>query len=289
MKPLNSYKDNFVAYLTDVRGRSGATSTAYSGDLDRFIAWLSANGIRSYSEVKVVAIEEYLAQLPNSITTKARSRSAISALFSYLLRQEKITANPCQLLESIKLPKREAEYITPQQFGHIMEAARHSPESHRLRDVTILKLLFGTGLRRSELTNLNIDDADLESGRLKVRRKGNKTVWLPLHPEIIKLLTHYLVYQDGGSNQPLFVSRSGSRLSGSQLWRLVKKYGDAAGLSDKLTVHSYRHGHASLLLSQGVDISYISRLLGHSSLGVTLRYVHYRDDQLRSALEQVQF
>jgi site-specific recombinase XerD len=164
-----------------------------------------------------------------------------------------------------------------------------SHSTNDLRDRVILKMLFGTGLRRAELVGLNVDDLDLDEGRLKTKRKGNKTVWLPLHPEIIKLLKEYTDSCSKQKDVPLFTSRLGNRLSGAQLWRIIKSSASKAGLSDKLTVHSFRHGHATTLLAQDVPIAYISRLLGHSSLNVTQRYTHIQDNGIRHALDAVNF
>ena len=289
MKRFSLYNDEFVAHLTEVRGRTTATGNAYAGDLSRFAAWVEAQGITSFQEVTTQTVEGYLGKLRTSMTTKARCRSAISALFHYLHKQAVVSSNPCNQLESIKVVTREPEYLSSEQFELLLTAARHTPKFYRGRNIALLNLLFKAGLRRSEVVGLNVGDIDLETGRIKIHRKGGKVQLLPLHSELIISLKNFSYPLERAAHEPFFTSRLGSRLSGSELYHIVKKYIREAGLSDKLTVHSARHGFAATTLSQGMPITHLQRLLGHSNLSTTERYVHLRNDQVGASLERVSF
>lgn len=285
---FNNTCNDFEQYLTQVRGRAVSTSRAYDHDLARFTDWLSQRGITQPKDVTTRVIEDYLQPLDCSMARKARIRSSISTFFSFLMNRGIINANPADRLESIKLPTKEPVYLTPQQCLAFLAAVTKTTPYFRHRDMAIMKLLLKSGLRRAEVISLNIEDVDLNHGSMRITRKGNKQQVLPLHPDLVADLTAYIEHENRHSG-PLFMSKRGNRLSAVELWHLVKKYAKAAGLSKTVTVHSLRHSFASTLLGQNVSTSYIQSLMGHQHLSTTARYLHFQDQQLRAALEEVNF
>jgi site-specific recombinase XerD len=288
MTSLNSYLPLLLAYITDVRGRSTSTSNAYRNDLVRFITYLGERNIATPQQVSTEMIENYLQEQQTTMTTKARSRSAITTFFRFLIRRGAIVIDPCLNLETIKIVSKEPTYLTPDQSKALVAAARRATPYYRARDVAIVHLFLKSGIRRAELAGLNVEDVSLEMGTMRVLRKGGRSQTLPLHRELKADLATYLAHIERISG-PLFLSKRHGRLSASELWHLIRKYSKQAGLPHTTSCHTLRHTFASTLLAQDVQLRYIQSLLNHKNLNMTAKYLHFQDGKLLSALSEVTF
>src|SRR3990167_591437 len=293
----NQYKDQFLDYLTEFRGRSENTRSAYNFDLTRFIIYLKTLGIEDLNLVSTQTIESYLydwgrpkESKPLSTITKARVRSSIKSFFRYLHRKDFVENDPGLNLESIKLPERKPEYLSKEQYLVFLRAIeKDSTPYYRERDLALVKLLIKSGLRRAEIVNLDISDVDLSKLRLRVKRKGNREEYVIIHNQLAEDLRKYLKVIKRDLDTPLFMSKRGNRLSASSVWHLVKAYSHKAGLNGNVTVHSLRHSFATTLLAQGLPLPYIQALMGHKSPETTARYLHFVNSELTDAFNKISF
>lgn len=287
---IDELKDQFLKYLVEYRGRSLNTSNAYDFDLTKFITYLSSNGIYEVGAVETRIIEAYLSQIQCSTITKARIRSSIKSFFSFLTRKEYTSNNPASNLESMKLPEKSPEYLSyEQRIDFLSTIEKESTPYYRERDLMLARLLLKTGLRRAEIASLNVSDIDLTKRTLRVRRKGNKIVNIYIHEELVNDLKQYLKVITRKSDEPLFMSKRGKRLSESSIWHLIKSYAQKAGFNNKVTVHTLRHSFASALLSEGMSLPYIQQLMGHKSSQTTSRYLHFQNNELIEAFNNISF
>lgn len=280
----------FLDYIVRYRGRSINTQHAYAFDISKFISYLNLRKVILPEQVTTNLIEDYLSHLDCSIVTKARIRSAIKSFFSFLLRKSYIITDPTSSLETIKIPEKSPEYLSKEQQTILIRTIEKTATPYyKQRDLMIVKLLLKTGLRRAEIVGLNIEDIDFYKSTLKVKRKGNKQVFVSMHPQLVIDIKMYLEEVTRASNEPLFLSKKGKRLSASSIWHLVKSYACKAGLNKVITVHSLRHTFASTLLAQGFAIPFIQTLMGHKSPETTSRYLHFQNNELINAFNKINF
>ena len=288
MKTLGDYRQQHAAHLTKVRGYAISTSQAYDNDLARFISWLRSEGTELPQAVDTRTIEQYLGQLACGSTTKARIRSSLSSYFTCLTNWGVIKVNPCSQLQPIKVRSKEPSYLTLEQCNALLSAVSQTTPYYKARDTALISLMLKAGVRRQEAERMDIEDVNLEQGTILLSRKGGGQQTVPLHPVLAAELEAYLGTLPR-TNGALFLSKRGNRLSAAEIWHLVKKYAHEAGLSDRISPHSLRHSFCSVLLSNNVQLSYISKLMGHKSITSTARYLHFQNSQVRTALEMVTF
>lgn len=279
-------------YLNNLRGAGKASSTqnAYAFDLSKFSEHLVLIGITSIKEITTEIIEDYLFGLKISSTTKQRRKIAVKRFFDFLYRRRLIIVNPALDIESIKVSQNQPEFLSKQQSDKLIETvSRCATPYYKQRDNMLVKLLIQTGLRRAELVSLNISDIDLSKSQIRVRRKGNREEYLIIHHELAVDLKYYLELIHRSTNQPLFMSKKGNRLSASSVWHLIKNYSKQAGLNENVTVHSLRHTFATSLLSKSMPLPYIQALMGHKSSQTTSRYLHIQNNELIEAFNKISF
>ncbi len=290
----NQYKNLFLEYLSEYRGRSENTRKAYDYDLTRFLGYLSDSKINDLKQVSTNHLESYIYETGKhrglEAITRARMRSSIKSFFGFLTRKGYIEIDPSSKLESIKLPEKQPEYLSQEQYhSFIRTVEKSSTPYYRERDLALIKLLIKSGLRRSEIVGLDVSDIDLSKLKLRVKRKGNREDYVIIHNQLAEDLRKYLNTIKGDENRPLFKSKRGNRLSPSSVWHLVKSYSHKAGLNGNVTVHSLRHSFASILLSQGMPLPYIQALMGHKSPETTSRYLHFVNSELTEAFNKISF
>lgn len=286
---IDELKIKYLNYLMG-RGRTEGTKKAYDFDLSKFIDHLNVKDMGNVEDITTTIIEDYLFGLDVSSATKERRRVTIKKFFDYLSRRGEIKNNPANGLESIKVTQKRPEYLSQEQRDVFLETIKQQATLYyKERDLMLVKLLLDTGLRRSEVTGLNISDVDLSKQRLRVKRKGNREEYVIIHPELAKDLNKYLrlISREGG--QPLFLSKKGQRLSSSSIWHLVKEYSRKAGFNGNVTVHSLRHTFGTTLMNQGLSLPYIQALMGHKSLQTTTRYLHLQNNELTEAFNKITF
>jgi len=275
--------DNFLITLEIEKGYSLKTIREYSYDLKMFERF---NGSKPIESTTTSDLRRFLLHLKRDKEYAARSLHrkicSLKSFFKFLKKEGFITLNPTDNIESPKIPKSLPKTITIEETLKLLT----TPENPR--DKAILYLLYGTGMRVSELSNLNIDQIDLKDRIIHiVGGKGGKDRIIPLPTGIIEILTDYLEIRQNDTQDPAFIlNRSGNRLTPRSIQRIVKKYKKAAHLLDKkVTPHTLRHAFATHLLSNAVDIRVIQELLGHASLSTTQLYTHVSLEHLRKSYD----
>ncbi len=287
--------NRFVEYWQNVRRASPHTVMAYRRDLQQLGAFLRSRysaplAIRSVDKLMLRA---WLAERSkvSSTATLARKMSSVRAFFGLLEKRGELADNPSTLLASPKVQRRLPRHLNAEDTQRVIEASeassRISPgEGHR--DTAILELLYGCGLRVSELAKLDLDDIVMEGRQLRVLGKGNKQRVVPVGSRAAVALERYLklrgelVQSRHLSLDPraVFVSRRGRRLSVRWIQRLVQHYGELGSGRSDVHPHSLRHSCATHMLEGGADLRVIQEMLGHSSLSTTQQYTHLSMEQL---------
>lgn len=302
--------NEFLGYLSTIKGKSINTIEGYKVDLRLFLKYSLKQKTKSQEEVENINIsnidEEFIKNIrlgdiysfmnyintarKNSSCARARKVAAIRAFFSYLERRTNIISdNPAKDLESPKINKRQPVYLSLDQSKDLLESVFGTVVGrNKERDFAILSLFLNCGLRLSELVGINI--SKIKEDTLTVIGKGNKerTVYLP--PLCISSIDSYKEVRPTpliGNEDALFLSEQKKRINKRTVEKLVKKYVEFAGLdSEKCTPHKLRHTAATLMYKHGgVDIRALQQILGHESISTTQIYTHVDDDQLRKAVK----
>lgn len=299
-KAVNSFKK----YLAAEKGYSPLTIKEYSLDLKLLYKYLiknyDYNKELNVEEIKKLEITEFLADIilenDNSPVTRNRKLYSIRTFFKFLKKNEIINDNPTISIEASKTEVRsEPIYMKLDEAKKYIKAVNDYDSINRIRDLSIIKLFLYSGLRVSELVNLNLENIDFDNKSIKFFGKGNKERILPLHNDIIKTMNHYLLQRKDitvkykSEEDALFISRHGRRISVRSIQLLVKKYAKLAGIKNasKITPHKLRHTFASLLYYQTKDLKILQDLLGHSSITTTQIYTHTDIEHKKQAINEL--
>lgn len=280
---------SFVRHLEVEKRASPNTVTAYRHDLDGLAAFAAEKSIARVDEIDVYLLRGWLATLARTLepSSTARKIAAVRSWMKWLFRQKTIAKNPAAEIASPKVRRPLPTFLSVDAANEVVE----TPDGSRaagLRDRAILELLYGSGLRVSELASLSLSELDLGSATARVRGKGSKERLVPLGRKCVAALEAYfevrssLKHPKTGAVDPraVFVSARGARLGVRAVQLLVHKYGAlGAGRAD-LHPHALRHTCATHLLDGGADLRAIQELLGHSSLSTTQRYTHVSTEHL---------
>ena len=275
--------DEYLALLSLERGASAHTLDAYRRDLDEYVGALSAHGILSPDGVKRDDITSWVAGLrarglaPSSVERKV---AAVKGFHKFLVR-EGITANhPSSLLPLPKVPERLPDVISIDDADRLL--SQPFPDGAAgLRDRAVLEILYGCGLRASELSGLNTTDISLPDGLIRVMGKGSKERVVPISGMAAHALDAYVGngrgalarIARGGAEDAVFLNARGARLSRQSVFAIVKRYGGRVGL-DSLHPHTLRHSFATHLLEGGADLRALQEMLGHADISTTQVYTH---------------
>lgn len=286
------WAESFIEYLQSECHLSPNTVKAYARDIARFSEWLDG---RKIPALKIADLSDYVGWLgqaglaPASI---ARTIVGLKMFFKYLQLEGVLTDNKAELLGSQKLWQRIPEVIGPRQIDRFLTAPRRS-EPLYLRDRALLEVLYATGCRASEVSNLRLRDVNLKGRFCKCQGKGNKQRMAPLGEAAVEAIQAYLdklrprlANQRPEEPDWLFLSRSGRRLRREAIWELVKKYAAIAGISSKVSPHTLRHSFATHLLAGGADLRQVQEMLGHSSIATTQIYTHVDQSRLKKVHQQ---
>ena len=285
--------EEFLSWLVAERGRSVNTIAAYRRDLTAYVSWL---GDRSLVDADSATIESYVAVLraagraPSSV---ARATVAIRSLHRFLAEEGLADRDPGAAVETPRVPRGLPKALSEDDVASLIGAVTgHDPIARR--DRAILEVLYGTGLRISELVGLSMGDVDVEGGSLRVFGKGAKERLVPLVGMARVAVADWLATSGRGALEPeqwtrrgdaeaVFLNARGGRLSRQGAWLVVRRHGDAVGLGERLTPHVLRHSCATHLLDHGADIRVVQELLGHASISTTQVYTLVSTERLRAA------
>jgi len=276
----------FLNYLSVEKGSSQNTIKAYQRNLKRYVQFLGSKRIGDFDRVKRDDIVLYLAKLKDDglATTSISQNIATLRTFHKFLMRENFTSNlPTGDLELPKKPKMLPDVLSVKEIEVLLSQPKGNKPT-KLRDKAILELLYGAGLRVSELITLDVDDIDLELAFVRCFGKGSKERIVPVGGYALDAVANYLAegrpFLVKMANRALFVNARGGRLTRQGCWQIVKAYANQAGLK-KIYPHSLRHSFATHLLEGGADLRAVQELLGHAFISTTQVYTHVSKEHLK--------
>jgi integrase/recombinase XerD len=291
---IRSDAERYLDHLTVERGLSTNTVQAYRRDLRRYLSFLDSWGVADAAGITDDAVAAYVVQLTSSVhgdgklyrsRSVARMLSVVRSFHRFLLREGVTDRDPTVSVVPPKSPRSLPRPLPVAEVGRLLEAP---PEADPvgLRDRAILELLYGAGLRISELTGLDVDDVDLEEGSVRVLGKGGKERDVPVGRFAREAVANYLTrarptFATAASRAALFLNQRGGRLTRQGCSQLLAKAVRAAGITRRVTPHTLRHSFATHLLEGGADVRVVQELLGHASVATTQIYTLVSKEHLR--------
>lgn len=295
--PLSRNAEEFLSWLAVEQGRARNTLSAYRRDLAAYERFLSETH-RRLEDADMAAVEEHLARRraagigPASL---ARELAAVRGLHRFLVDEGLAATDPTSDLGAVPLPRRLPKALSEDEVDALLGAAPGDDPLAR-RDRAVLEVLYGTGMRASELVGLSLADLGSDTGLVRVLGKGDKERLVPLGRHAAGALTEWLGpggrpelaparWARRGDAEAVFLNTRGGRLSRQGVWTVLKKRAAVVGLADKVHPHVLRHSCATHMLAHGADIRVVQELLGHVSITTTQAYTRVTMEHLRAAYE----
>ncbi|MGB9072269.1 MAG: tyrosine recombinase XerC [Terriglobales bacterium] len=275
--PVERASDDFLRHLRE-RNASAHTIKAYGGDLDAFAAYA---GSRDWKTMDHIAIRGFLSHLYDKglgKTSVARALAAVRSLYRWLAQEGMVEQNPAKLVSTPRLAKKLPRVPTIEEINSVLDGKMPEVASFPERDRLMLELLYGCGIRNSELVGINLGDIRLSDGAILIRGKGKKERYVPFGGSARAAFAAYLPWRLQllatlkKTNSALLVNQRGGRLTTRSVGRIVKRIAVARGLSPDVHPHTLRHAFGTHMLEEGADLRAIQELLGHERLATTQRY-----------------
>lgn len=294
--------EQFMEMMLAERGASKNTTLAYNRDLEGFLEFCSSIG-ESLESIELKHIEKFISTLRKDgmgATTIARKISTLRQLFAFLYNEKQRTDNPTTTLDSPKLPKRLPETLTQDDINNLLDTASADNSANGLRLQAMLELMYGAGLRVSELASLKLSALQIHNGKqnndadfIIIKGKGSKERLVPLHDKARRAIANYLAVREQFLNEKeaslwLFpYHRAEGYITRQQFGVMLKELAIKANINpDKISPHTLRHSFATHLLEGGADLRVIQELLGHSDISTTQIYTHIAGDRLNKLVQE---
>ncbi|MEO6988066.1 MAG: site-specific tyrosine recombinase [Aquihabitans sp.] len=284
---------DLLTWLRVERGRSANTLSAYRNDLRAYVSWLDDQGL-TIADVSEGDLSRYVAVLRENRapSTVKRAMVAVRGLYRFLSEEQEGRPDPAAEMEMPKVPRGLPKALSEADVGRLLDAVVGDEPLMR-RDRVIVEVLYGTGLRISELVGLSLADVDLDAGLIRAFGKGAKERIVPMGSHAIRSIVTWLDtggrpllvpgrWARRGDQEALLLNSRGGRLSRQGAWMAVTRAGERAGIRDHLTPHVLRHSCATHMLDHGADIRTVQELLGHASITTTQLYTMVSTERLMS-------
>ncbi len=281
----------FLEFLQNEKKLSDNTLQSYKRDIIQYQNYLEENGI-NYAKVSkedIKAYLNYLKQIGKKPSTISRNLASIRSFYQFSIRNKKIKNDPTEDVQSPKIEKRVPSVLTAQEVELLLEQPK-DVDLKGTRDKAMLEFAYATGMRVTEIINLNIEDVNLE-GEYVICRVGSKQRNIPLGSLSLKALKEYIdearpILIRNEKEKALFVNVNGQRLTRQGFWKIVKYYKEQAHITKDITPHVLRHSFATHLLQNGADLKAIQTMLGHSDISSTQVYMQFQDPALRNVYKK---
>ncbi len=285
--------EEYMNYLAVEKGLAKNTLDSYRRDLQKFIAFLHNQKLTDPGQVKSSEITRFIGDLKSgqsATSTISRMLASIRSFFNYLLEEGIVKTNPALELESPRIEKKLPRVLTTDEINSLLDQPKTS-ECKGLRDKAMLELLYASGMRVSELIDLNLSDFDPRVGYLRCKGKGQKERIVPIGSVAIGYVNDYMnsarekLCKNNGE-AALFVNHHGSRMTRQGFWKLLKKYAHNSGIETEITPHTIRHSFATHLLENGADLRSVQEMLGHSDISTTQIYTQVTRKKIREIYDK---
>ena len=300
---------DFLRHLRE-RNASAHTIKAYTGDLDNFAAYIGARGWQAIDHIAIRGFLSHLYDKGLSKTSVARALAAVRSLYRWLAQEGVVEQNPAKLVSTPRLPKKLPRVPTIEEMNFVLDGKMPEIASFPERDRLMLELLYGCGIRNSELVGINLDDISLSNEAILIRGKGKKERYVPFGGSALAALSVYLPWRQqllatlsntrksppknniSAKSMPargmpaLLVNQRGGRLTTRSVGRIIKRIAVAKGLSPEVHPHTLRHAFGTHMLEEGADLRAIQELLGHERLATTQRYTQLSVKHVMNVYDQ---
>ena len=279
-------------YLSKVKQASANTISSYMRDIRQFSEWLSTNEGVEVADAQQLNISRYLAHLEQegrSAATVSRNLASLKNFYSYVVSSGFMESTPVTEIRIDRGEKKLPQILTGREI-ELLLAQPNGVDAKGIRDKAMLEVMYATGIRVTELIDLDIDDVNLELGSIKCAGT-RKSRSIPLYPAALKALRTYITdirrsMLADPAEAALFVNVGGVRMSRQGFWKIIKHYQETAGIQKDITPHTLRHSFAVHLLENGADLRSIQEMLGHADISSTQIYTHVVKRQLKDVYQK---
>ena len=276
----------YQRYLLEDKQSSDNTVSSYIRDISQYFQWLASEGLspESSTQADVDRYTKYLLSLGKSVATVTRSLASLKSFSTYLLGEHVVSVNPAKGVALEKVERKLPQVLTSKEVELFLEQP-DGRDAKGCRDKAMLELLYATGIRVSELIDLNLEHLNLSAGFLRCVSKKKERI-IPLYPTAVRALADYIDHVrpqliEQPDERALFVNMNGSRMSRQGFWKIIKHYQDLAGIQKEITPHTLRHSFAAHLLENGADLRSIQEMLGHADISSTQVYTQVINKKLK--------
>lgn len=284
--------DRYEVYLKNERKMSANTVQAYVRDIRHFADFVRDRGLADVSDASNAEVVAYLMNLKTagrSQSTVNRKLASIRIFFEFLQRDGLVRANPAHEIKSPKIEKKEIEFLSIEEIERLMSLPDHTQKGRR--DRAILELLYATGIRASELIRMKVGDVNLRMGFIKCDGEHSKARIIPMGRLCRKAMEDYILdVRDkmlrGKESESLFVNYMGEVMTRQGLWKVMKEYGELAGLEISLTPQIIRNSFAVHMLQNGADIKSLQELMGHEDIAATQAYLAVTKNRIKDVYDK---
>ena len=287
------YTKDFIEYLQKERRMSKNTLEAYKRDVQEFIAFEGCRGMTDLLDTSSTEIVAFLHNLKingKSAATVNRKLASVRAFFNFLINSGLIQNNPTVDIKSPKIERRELEYLTIEEVDKLLSVPDDSVRG--VRDRAILEVLYATGIRVSELIDADLEDINMRMGFITCEGEQSKARIVPLGRPARAALEEYIYearrsfVKDNTEEKALFVNYYGSRLTRQGLWKVLKEYGEKAGIKKRLTPNIMRNSFAVHMLQNGADLKSLQELMGHEDITATQAYLSVTKNRIKDVYDK---
>ena len=287
-KDTDDLVNSFLDHLKFEAMLSNNTISSYKRDLEKFKVFLDKNNVKNFLEISHEQILMFLESLHKNLKESSISRilSSLRTLYKFLVREGVIKSNPFSQIKNPKKPKELLEILDEREVKNFLDSIPCSKKLE-LRNKAMFELLYSSGLRVSELTNLKLRNIDFDENLIRFIGKGNKERITPVGKVSMLFLKKYLEttrYKIEGEskNDYVFLNKYGNKISRQGFWKILKKYAKRINLNKNLYPHIFRHSFATHMLKRGADLRTIQELLGHSDISTTEIYTNLDKEHIKN-------
>lgn len=278
--------ERYQNFLRNEKEASENTLSSYLRDIDQFYQWLENSDMmpEEATQTDIDRYMKYLLSLGKSVATATRSLASLKSFYNYLIRERIVTVNPAKGVVLEKVERKLPQVLTSKEVELFLEQP-DPRDAKGCRDKAMLELLYATGIRVTELIELNMEHLNLSAGFIRCVSKKKERI-IPLYAAAVRALADYIEHvRPQLIEQPdecaLFVNMNGARMSRQGFWKIIKHYQDMAGIQKDITPHTLRHSFATHLLENGADLHSIQEMMGHADISSTQVYTQVINQKLK--------
>ena len=284
---MNTYVKEYTSFMTDIRHKSLNTVESYKRDVTQYISYLDGTGVTDISSTTKTTVLSYLLYLQKegrASSTVSRTLASLRSYYLFMMQNGVVKSNPTSNLEAPHVEKKIPKILSGEEVELLLEQPKNC-DNKGIRDKAMLELLYATGIRVSELINLDVSDVNVPMSFVRCKGRKKERI-IPMGHQAKDALENYInnvrKYMVKDENETaLFVNCSGARLSRQGFWKLIKYYQHIAGIETDITPHTLRHSFAAHLLENGADLHSIQEMMGHADISSTQVYSRMMNSKIK--------